>query len=57
MTTSITCKCVGCDSQGWDSYVVDGKIRIECTTCECNIEGNFVIGADGWIEQAIEVEA
>ena len=51
MATEIQCKCVGCNSEGWDSYTIAGELYLECATCECKIEGNFVIGSDGWIKQ------
>ena len=57
MASTIQCKYVGCDSQGWDSYKIDGKIQIECTTCGREIEGNFVIGNDGWIKQLAKAGA
>jgi hypothetical protein len=58
MTTStIKCEYLDCDSQGWDSYTIDGELYIDCTTCGREIEGKFQIAADGWIERVTKVGA
>ena len=55
MTQAI--KCSHCGQQGWDSYLIGGKLHIECAKCECEIIGDFVMGEDGWIKQIQKVGA
>jgi hypothetical protein len=56
MDAVIECKCTGCDAQGWDSYTIAGDLYIECSSCGCKIEGNFITGEDGWIKQITKEE-
>jgi hypothetical protein len=51
MTKEIKCEYTNCDSDGWDSYMVNGKLELECVTCGGDIKGNFEIGADGWVHR------
>ena len=55
MTTQI--ECTLCDSEGWNSYWMGTILYIDCATCEREIEGDFKIGADGWIERIEKVGA
>ena len=54
---TIECGFANCNSEGWDSYNLGKDLIIECTTCGRQIEGNFEIGADGWIKRSAKVGA
>ena len=48
-----TIKCQNCESEDWDSYDYNGKLRLECFWCYADIEGNFFIGKDGWVKKKV----
>jgi hypothetical protein len=49
MAQGIGCK--KCNTEGFDAYTIHGELWLECVSCESRIEGKFVIGESGWIEE------